>query len=52
MVHDWFSVMNQKIKIQLGISEMLNERYAGIKIWQADEMPKEAASWGVQMLRK
>jgi len=52
MVRDWFNLMNQKIKIQLGISEMLNERYASIKIWQADEMPEEAASWGVQMVRK
>jgi hypothetical protein len=48
MVHDWFSLMNLKIKIQLDISKMLNERCAGVKIWQADEMPKEAASWGVQ----
>jgi hypothetical protein len=48
MVHDWFSLMNLKIKIQLGISEMLNKRYAGLKIRQVKEMPKEAASWGVQ----
>jgi len=48
MMHDWFSLMHLKIKIHLGISEMLNERCAGMKIWQANEMSKEAASWGAQ----